>query len=121
IVYLPASFAAVFLEKSKYQALVNFFGSFEKGFWRKASFRTDVKLKNQRLPYLSSESFLVFDEGYRFIFDWVAVFLNVSLNILALGVVLESSLVYSYLTGICLVAAVIYSFRKKVHDKASEA
>lgn len=120
IVYVPSSLAAIFLEKSKFVALERYIDKFRVNFWNRSTIRTNKELKNHYLPFISSEGFLVFDESTRFIFDWISVILNVSLSVIALAIVLDVSIIWSYLLGLLLVAGVIFSFRKKLHSKGSE-
>ncbi|NHB86637.1 ABC transporter ATP-binding protein [Photorhabdus tasmaniensis] len=121
LVYIPSSLAAVFLEKSKFLALEKYVERFRLNFWNRASIRTSKEFKDYHLPYVSSEGFLVFDESSKFIFDWTSVVLNVALNVLALSLVLDSSIAWSYLVGLVLVLIVIFSFRKKIHAEGAEA
>ncbi|AWK41996.1 MULTISPECIES: ATP-binding cassette domain-containing protein [Photorhabdus] len=121
LVYIPSSLAAVFLEKSKFLALEKYVERFRLNFWNRASIRTSKEFKDYHLPYVSSEGFLVFNESSKFIFDWASVVLNVSLNVLALSLVLDTSIAWSYLVGLAFVSSVIFFFRKRIHVKGAEA
>lgn len=120
LVYIPSGFSAICLEKSKYLALEKYIEKFRFNFWNKASIRTSREFKDYHLPYISSEGFLVFDESAKFIFDWISVILNVSFSVFALSLVLDSSIAYSYLIGLVFASIVIFSFRKKIHEKGAE-
>lgn len=121
LVYIPASMAAVYLEKSKYLALEKYIQRFQFNFSNQTSIRSNKEFKNYHLPFLSSEGFLVFDESARFIFDWISVVLNVLLNIIALSFVLDISLTLSYLVGIFLFSIIIFSFKKRIHKEGAKA
>lgn len=121
IVFLPGGYSTVILEKAKYFALNEYLSTFKMSFWNKPNLRSDKSLKNERQPFLSSECFLVIEEAYNFYYDWVSVFLNVLLNVVALALVLEISIVYSYIVGIFFVSVFILNTKNIIHKRAKIA
>ncbi|MGV6987817.1 hypothetical protein ACWA5Z_02255 [Testudinibacter sp. P80/BLE/0925] len=121
IVYLPASFAAMLLEKAKFTALNRYTALFQKNFNNQAGLRNDRTLKDQRLPFIASEGFLTIDESYRFLFDGVSLLLNVSFNIAVLAWILAPSIMLSYLLGVLLAALAVFAFKQRIYQRGQAA
>ncbi|NDL63012.1 ATP-binding cassette domain-containing protein [Acerihabitans arboris] len=121
IVYIPSFFSAIFLEKSKFIALEKYIDIFRRNFWNKASIRTNKNYKDLHLPYVSTEGFLVFEESFKFIFDWISVILNVSFSVLVLALVVNVSIVWPYIISLCLICVNVFLFRKKIQDEGAHS
>ncbi|TNH05467.1 hypothetical protein FHQ26_10550 [Testudinibacter sp. TR-2022] len=121
IVYIPSVISISLLEKAKIIALNSYHTQFRTLFYGLSNINADKNQKKIMMPYLSSESFLVIDESYRFIYDWIAVILNVLFNIITLAFLLEANIIYAYFIGLLLVLGFILKFNTNVAEKSRQA
>lgn len=116
LVYIPAYFATVFLQKSKFDWLNDYIDQFISTFYGKATLLNDEYLKNERAALVGQEVRQVIDDGLDYLFDSLALLLNISLNILVLSVVLDKLVLLSYVIGI-LSASVFIFFKFNIITK----
>ena len=113
IVYVPAYFATIYLEKSKFNLLNNYVQKFTTTFFGKTVLLNNKELKDQSTVFVSQESKSVIDDMLDFAFDGVALILNLLINILVLGFFLDYDLLVAYAVGFLLVEFFIFTIKIK--------
>lgn len=114
IVYIPAYFATIFLEKSKFDLLNNYVQKFIMTFFGKTALLNNKELKDQSTVFISQESKAVVDDMLDFAFDGMALILNLLINILILGFFLDYNLLVAYIVGFLLVEFFIFYYQNKI-------
>nr|WP_241761077.1 hypothetical protein [Moraxella catarrhalis] len=113
IVYVPAYFATIYLEKSKFDLLNNYVQKFTTTFFGKTVLLNNKELKDQSTVFVSQESKSVIDDMLDFAFDGVALILNLLINILVLGFFLDYDLLVAYAVGFLLVEFLFFTIKIK--------
>lgn len=119
VVYIPAYFATIYLENSKFELLNNYVEKFNHVFSGKTFLLNNKELKEQSMVFIAQESKSVIDDMLDFAFDGVALILNLVINILILGFFLDYTLLIAYIIGFLLVEFFIFSYQCKI-SKASK-
>jgi len=119
IVFIPAGIASVLITLSKWESLGKYVQYFTFSLQGKTTIRSDDKLKKNLSAFLSTESYLVIDEGHKFLFDWLSTLLNVAFNIIALGLVLDRRLVIAYAMSVVLVTVFLKFSNKIAYQKST--
>lgn len=114
IVYVPAYFATIYLEKSKFNLLNNYVQKFTTTFFGKTVLLNNKELKDQSTVFVSQESKSVIDDMLDFAFDGVALILNLLINILVLGFFLDYDLLVAYAVGFLLVEFFIFYHKNQI-------
>ena len=114
IVYIPAYFATIYLEKSKFNLLNNYVQKFTTTFFGKTVLLNNKELKDQSTVFVSQESKSVIDDMLDFAFDGVALILNLLINILILGFFLDNDLLVAYAVGFLLVEFFIFYHKNQI-------
>lgn len=114
IVYVPAYFATIYLEKSKFDLLNNYVQKFMTTFFGKTVLLNNKELKDQSTVFVSQESKSVIDDMLDFAFDGVALILNLLINILVLGFFLDYDLLVAYAVGFLLVEFFIFYHKNQI-------
>lgn len=114
IVYIPAYFATIFLEKSKFDLLNNYVQKFIMTFFGKTALLNNKELKDQSTVFIGQESKAVVDDMLDFAFDGMALILNLLINILILGFFLDYNLLVAYIIGFLLVELFIFYHKNKI-------
>ncbi|WII95640.1 ABC transporter ATP-binding protein [Moraxella haemolytica] len=114
VVYVPAYLASVYLEKSKFELLDDYVQRFVKIFCGKTFLLSDKQLKAQSTVFVSQEGKSVIDDTLDFVFDGVALILNLSINVLILGFFLDRYLLMAYVCGFLLVEMFIFYHQKNI-------
>ncbi|MPX34490.1 hypothetical protein CPI21_05635, partial [Moraxella catarrhalis] len=114
IVYVPAYFATIYLEKSKFDLLNNYVQKFTTTFFGKTVLLNNKELKDQSTVFVSQESKSVIDDMLDFAFDGVALILNLLINILVLGFFLDYDLLVAYAVGFLLVEFFIFYHKNQI-------
>lgn len=114
IVYIPAYFATIYLEKSKFDLLNNYVQKFTTTFFGKTVLLNNKELKDQSTVFVSQESKSVIDDMLDFAFDGVALILNLLINILILGFFLDYDLLVAYAVGFLLVEFFIFYHKNQI-------
>ena len=114
IVYIPAYFATIYLEKSKFDLLNNYVQKFTTTFFGKTVLLNNKELKDQSTVFVSQESKSVIDDMLDFAFDGVALILNLLINILILGFFLDYDLLVAYIVGFLLVEFFIFYHKNQI-------
>lgn len=114
IVYIPAYFATIYLEKSKFDLLNNYVQKFIMNFFSKTALLNNKELKDQSTVFISQEGKSVIDDMLDFAFDGVALILNLLINILILGFFLDYKLLAAYIVGFLLVEFFIFYYQNKI-------
>ena len=113
VVFIPGGIASVLINLSKWDSLAKYVQHFNHSYQGKTRLRSEEKLKKTLTSFLSTESYLVVDEGHKFLFDWLSTLLNVTFNIVALGMVLDQRLLIAYAISAVLVTAFL-KFSSKI-------
>lgn len=114
IVYVPAYFASVYLEKAKFDLLNNYVQKFIMTFFGKTALLNNKELKDQSTVFIGQESKAVVDDMLDFAFDGMALILNLLINILILGFFLDYNLLVAYIVGFLLVEFFIFYHQNKI-------
>lgn len=99
VVYIPGTFSIYQLHGAKFKAFSNYILEFVKSHQHKVTEVGNRELKEKGTAFLSSEGYLVLNDFSKFVYDWLAVSLNVALNILAFGTFVEPRLLIAYVIG----------------------
>lgn len=118
IVYVPAYFASVYLEKAKFDMLDGYIQKFHEIFLGKAFLLNNVDIKEQSTVFVSQESKAVIDDMLDFLFDGIALILNLLFNIIVLGFFLDFKVVIAYLLGFVMVEFFIFYHQKVISKTA---
>lgn len=121
IVYIPAYFSIVFLEKGKYAAWQSYVNKFNAHFLGKATLFNDHHLKQTSTALISQESKDTIDDMSNIGFDLLALVLNVSLNIGVIAFVLDKSILLAYGIGMGLSFGLVYLLNNKIDKTATTA
>lgn len=120
VVYLPAYFCMVYLERAKYSAWQAYAWRFERYFLGQASFYADDVTKTTSLSMLAQESKSSIDETLNTVFDVLGLILNVVLNIVVFALMLDSVILLGYALGMAV--AFFYLKRsRRINQVAQEA
>lgn len=120
VVYLPAYFCMVYLERAKYSAWQAYAWRFERYFLGQASFYADDVTKTTSLSMLAQESKSSIDETLNTVFDVLGLILNVVLNIVVFVLMLDSVILLGYALGMAV--AFFYLKRsRRINQVAQEA
>lgn len=121
IVYIPAYFAMLYLEKAKYQSWQTYYEYFSQNFLGKSTYFSDTKIKNEAIANLSQESKATIDTAMTIAFDVFASFFNIIFNILVIAFLLNSSIIAGYFIGILLSAIFIKKINNRIGITAHNA
>ena len=106
VVYVPAYFASVFLQRAKFDALFAYTAQVDSHFYGKSVLFNDPN-KDTFTALVSQESKLSLDDSLDFLFDFVSLGLNITLNLLVLVTVIDTALLWAYLFGSVLALLVV--------------
>lgn len=120
LVYFPGVIGAAFRAKAKFAATARYLEWFIQAHHQRPGLYISP-LKEQRLPFLTSESQLVLDEAIRFLSDWFAVMLNVVLNIIMFALVVDARFIGAYALSMIVIALVVRSGQKTIRARSHSA
>ncbi|UXZ05245.1 ATP-binding cassette domain-containing protein [Moraxella nasicaprae] len=121
IVYIPAYFSIIYLEKGKYRAWQDYIKAFDTHFLGKATLFNNQTQKQTTTALLSQESKDTIDDFSNIIFDLFSLLLNVLLNIGVIAFVLDTRILWAYGIGMALSFLLIYYLNCYIDDKATTA
>lgn len=116
VVYVPAYFAAVFLEKAKLLAFVDYIKQFSANFYQQTPLYHQKNLKDERLSFVRQESRMVISQTLDYLFDSLALIANIGFNILVLSLVIDDKMIVPYMVGLLLASAFVF-YRKPLISK----
>jgi len=117
-VYIPAYFAIVNLDQSKYDAHQIYNNVFHKNFLGKSSLLSDDTLQNKATSTLAQESTYTLSSVIDSIYDISALILNIVFNVLVIAWFLDKILLLGYILGIIFASLFVYLRRESLKEAA---
>ncbi|MDO4427665.1 MAG: AAA family ATPase [Moraxella sp.] len=121
IVYVPAYFSVIYLEKGKYTAWQNYIAKFNAHFLGKSTLFNNHTLKQSTTALISQESKDTIDDMSNTLFDLLALILNVVFNIIVIAFVLDKAILLAYGIGMVLSFGLVYLLNNKIDKTATTA
>lgn len=121
IVYIPAYFSIIYLEKGKYRAWQDYIIKFNAYFLGKATLFNNHTLKQSTTALISQESKDTIDDMSNIGFDLLALILNVVFNIIVIAFVLDKTILLAYGIGMGLSFGLVYLLNNKIDKTATTA
>jgi hypothetical protein len=118
LVYIPGIIASFFTEQVRFKAFNHFIQDFVQVQKGHASLYNNKTYRKNHEPMLTNEGEVVINEITSLFHDWLALFLNTSLSIIALGLVVNSSLICGYFLGAVLFIIIVYLTKNKLQHLA---
>ena len=119
LAYIPSIGTNYFLNASIFESFKRYIQDFENTFSYHSELYSDLDLRKEKQPYLNQESWLVIDEFYKFVSDWLSVTLSVVFNVVMLVFIIDKLLIAAYIMAAILMVISIFITSKKI-SKASE-
>lgn len=120
IVYVPDIIAITFLENAKYDAFSMYATKFEKNYYGQVQIYNNKEARNDIESWITNESRVLIDEYAVFLYDFISLILNVSLNVLVLGFALNKEFLLFYALGFLFLYAVVILSNKQIAHVASK-
>lgn len=121
IVYIPAYFSIIYLEKGKFKAWQSYFDYFNHQFLGKSVYFNDQPLKQTTTALISQESKDTIDDMSNILFDLLSLILNVVFNIMVIAFVLDKTILLAYGIGMGLSFGFVYLLNNKIEKNATIA
>ena len=116
LVYIPGFFSSYFFEIARAKSLLEYSLTYAKSYSYLTSFLNDKKLRDEKEPWLTSESSKTLEESYHLVYDAISLILNMSLNVLALCFAIDSRLLLGYLICAIIIPCIAKYFKKNLTE-----
>lgn len=121
IVYAPAFFGLVFLEKAKWSFIERYQMAFAAGIEKRARLRSDREQRTKRLPFFRNEIFVFSEEAAFFFFDAISSALNILFNLAVFAFILDVRFLIAYGVALVIVNLVVHRFGTSIHQASENA
>lgn len=121
IVYAPAFFGLVFLEKAKWSFIERYQMAFAAGIQKRARLRSDREQRTKRLPFFRNEIFVFSEEAAFFFFDAISSALNILFNLAVFAFILDVRFLIAYGVALVIVNLVVHRFGNSIHQASENA
>lgn len=121
VVYAPAFFGLVFLEKAKWSFIERYQMAFAAGIEKRARLRSDREQRSMRLPFFRNEIFVFSEEASFFFFDAISSALNIIFNLAVFAFILDVRFLIAYGVALVIVNLVVHRFGTSIHQASENA
>lgn len=118
-VFVPRIFNERFLVKAKYRAFEKHVGLYEENLFACPYLRTDRAYNSGHQAFFQNQTWLVINEAYDFLDDFVSLVLNVVINIAVISSALTSQFLLAYLVAVFIIVISIKFSGKTIAHKSA--
>ena len=121
IVYIPSSLAVYFKQIAIYESFGKYVHSFSKTMFNLPKIFSNKSFRERREGYLTNQGWLVISESIHFFMDWFSISLNVVLNLIVIGYIVDFKILLGYLISVPLIWFVLSKNKNNTRKLALEA